>query len=85
MEVDVVKAESPSTSHAEENITPPPHIEPDPWSGFDEFQDLDTPLSIDEMKEKLDEMIGPDQEAALWDARQFVFIQTVSKLIVSCF
>jgi hypothetical protein len=35
---------------------------------------LDTPLLIDEMKEKLDEMIGRDQEAALWDARQFVFI-----------
>jgi hypothetical protein len=27
---------------------------------------------MDEMKEKLDEMIGPDHEAALWDAHQFI-------------
>jgi hypothetical protein len=72
MEVDFVATESLSTGHAEQIITPPPPIELDPWSGFDEFQDLDRPLSIDEMKEKLDEMIGPDQEATLWDARQFV-------------
>ncbi|KAJ7476506.1 hypothetical protein FB451DRAFT_1173370 [Mycena latifolia] len=56
--------------------------EPDPMdvdsesedsNSFDEFQDLEVPISLDEMKEKLDEMIGPDEEAILWDENKIDF------------
>jgi hypothetical protein len=39
------------------------------WSGFDEVQDADRPLSREEMIVQLEEMIGPDQEADLWAMR----------------
>lgn len=43
-------------------------VDLDPWRGFDEFQDRDEPLSIDEMIQRLDDMVGPEEEAEMWDA-----------------
>jgi hypothetical protein len=39
------------------------------WSGFDEVQDADRPLSREDMIIQLEEMIGPEQEADLWAMR----------------
>ncbi|KAJ7277813.1 hypothetical protein C8J57DRAFT_1579380 [Mycena rebaudengoi] len=60
-----------STPEASPSPTPIPNripIEADPWDGFDEFQDLNVPLTLDQMRNELDEMLGPGQEAAHWDA-----------------
>lgn len=67
--------------------TPPPSpppilplVELDPWRGFDEFQDLDNPISLEEMMVQLEEMRGPEEEAKLWDARKYI---STSYLLVS--
>ncbi|KAJ7506447.1 hypothetical protein B0H11DRAFT_2219815 [Mycena galericulata] len=44
----------------------------DEWRGFDEFQDVDIPISREEMICQLDEMIMPDKEERLWDIRNDV-------------
>ncbi|KAJ7224885.1 hypothetical protein C8J57DRAFT_1253129 [Mycena rebaudengoi] len=76
MDIDLVpEVPSPTTLTPEsspEPISIPVEVDPDPWHGFDEFQDLDTPVTLDEMIQQLDDMLGPDQEAAHWDARNTI-------------
>ncbi|KAJ7016308.1 hypothetical protein C8F04DRAFT_1202634 [Mycena alexandri] len=35
-------------------------VDLDEWRGFDEFQDLDEQISLEEMMDALDDMVGPD-------------------------
>ncbi|KAJ7843920.1 hypothetical protein B0H14DRAFT_2778046, partial [Mycena olivaceomarginata] len=53
-----------SSSGTEEPHSMAFNSEVDPWSGFDEFQDLDKPVSREEMMQMLDELLGPGDEPA---------------------
>ncbi|KAJ6574058.1 hypothetical protein B0H19DRAFT_1253814 [Mycena capillaripes] len=44
--------------------------ENDPWNKFDEFQDVNNPVLINEIIERLDDMVGPDEAATLWDVNR---------------
>ncbi|KAJ7166233.1 hypothetical protein C8R46DRAFT_1219984 [Mycena filopes] len=74
--------------------TPPilplsPDGDEDPWSGFDEFQDLDEDISLQEMVDALEDMVGPDEdvfphnddqfgverEARKWDERNIILTE----------
>jgi len=37
------------------------------WRSFDEQEDQEVPISREDMIKELDEMLGPDEEAVLWD------------------
>lgn len=52
----------------------PAEVDIEPWSGFDEFLDVDTPVSLEDMMKQLDEMMGPDNEANLWDVREYTLL-----------
>ncbi|KAJ7131579.1 hypothetical protein C8R43DRAFT_1133792 [Mycena crocata] len=41
----------------------------DEWKMFDEQEDREVPLTRDEMVAELEEMLGPDEEVALWECR----------------
>ncbi|KAJ7152445.1 hypothetical protein C8R46DRAFT_1357483 [Mycena filopes] len=68
---------SGSEDETEDPIAPEPltDAEPDPWSGFDEFQDVDEPLTLDDMADRLAEMLEPEdhldvnEQRALYDDR----------------
>ncbi|KAJ7088927.1 hypothetical protein C8R44DRAFT_892565 [Mycena epipterygia] len=82
MEIDPT-SESACSSSSDEIV--PPSIDLDPWSSFNEFQDLDEPLTLEEMMKKLDEMAGPGDEAAIWDASEpFYFHISSLSNIVAC-
>ncbi|KAJ7670328.1 hypothetical protein B0H17DRAFT_1141917 [Mycena rosella] len=55
-----------ASSSSSNSATPPPD-DSDPWSGFNEFQDLDKPLTLEQMMRNLDDMVGPDEAAMEWD------------------
>ncbi|KAJ7020796.1 hypothetical protein C8F04DRAFT_1196216 [Mycena alexandri] len=61
---------------------PASDVDIDEWHGFDEFQDLDEQVSLEEMLDALDDMVGPDAtnehnqfgvaaEIRRWDERRF--------------
>ena len=45
-------------------------VEIEAWSGFDEVQDRDEPISREEMISRLEEMIGPEDDIELWGTRK---------------
>ncbi|KAJ7027106.1 hypothetical protein C8F04DRAFT_1294979 [Mycena alexandri] len=53
--------DEPLPTHTPNN----PVLEPDPWSDFDEFQDTNNPLTLDEMADQLDEMLDPAEYLSL--------------------
>ncbi|KAJ7215472.1 hypothetical protein GGX14DRAFT_391900 [Mycena pura] len=76
MDVDSTAPEQIEPSPLAENPHPlPTDVDIEPWSGFDEFLDVDTPVSLEEMVKQLDEMMGPDNEAELWDVRNHVLTE----------
>ncbi|KAJ7860177.1 hypothetical protein B0H13DRAFT_2672123, partial [Mycena leptocephala] len=46
---------------------PDPSLPEDEWKSFDEEEDQEVPISREEMIEELNQMLGLDEEAALWD------------------
>jgi hypothetical protein len=48
---------------------PDPSLPEDEWKSFDEEEDQEVPISREEMIEELNQMLGLDKEAALWDFR----------------
>ncbi|KAF8143593.1 hypothetical protein K438DRAFT_2029527, partial [Mycena galopus ATCC 62051] len=61
MDIDSASDSASSAGTEERSIS---SLDPDldPWSGFDEFQDRDEPLSHAEMLQQLEEMMGPGDE-----------------------
>ncbi|KAF7340503.1 hypothetical protein MSAN_02121700 [Mycena sanguinolenta] len=78
-------SDSVSSVGSEPLSSAPSDSDLDPWSAFDEFQDLDEPVSHEEMLEQLEEMLGPgderdddmnldaETEASLWDELHGLF------------
>lgn len=62
MDVDSTMSDSTSCSEPEIHSPSQPDLELDPWSAFDEFQDLDEPITREEMRRNLEDMLGPDEE-----------------------
>jgi hypothetical protein len=48
-----------------------PSVPADEWRSFDEDEDQEVPISREEMIEELNQMLGLDEEAALWDFRAY--------------
>ncbi|KAJ7893696.1 hypothetical protein B0H14DRAFT_3427345 [Mycena olivaceomarginata] len=97
---EVIEQRSPSPSHSHSYSPAPPDLDMcslehissdseddlDPWSAFDEFQDLDQLVSREEMLQQLEEMLGPgdeydddmpldaETEASLWDERNNILM-----------
>jgi hypothetical protein len=75
MDVDAPNGAAASLSDLEEDFKP--HVsrldleeipDADEWKSFDEEQDHDTPISHEEMRKELDEMMDADQQSSLWDS-----------------
>ncbi|KAJ7688114.1 hypothetical protein B0H17DRAFT_1135769 [Mycena rosella] len=47
----------------------------DEWKAFDEAEDNEIPISREEMIQELEDMLGPDEEAELWDCRNQVLTE----------
>jgi hypothetical protein len=54
----------------------------DDWKDFDEVSDVEEPLTREEMVRQLEEILGSDEEGALWDRR--AYFPTLSTLIYRC-
>jgi hypothetical protein len=48
-----------------------PSVPEDEWRSFNEDEDQEVPISREEMIEELNQMLGLDEEAALWDFRAY--------------
>ncbi|KAJ6559292.1 hypothetical protein B0H10DRAFT_1966999 [Mycena sp. CBHHK59/15] len=68
---------NPSCSEHEDNINSDfeEDSELDKWSTFDEQIDKDTPMSFEDMMKELEDMLGPDEEAKLWDSRNEIITE----------
>ena len=47
-------------------------LDAEEWRDFDEEEDQDVPTSREEMLRELEEMLDADEEAALWDIREYI-------------
>ncbi|KAJ7827294.1 hypothetical protein B0H13DRAFT_2373944 [Mycena leptocephala] len=52
-----------------------PSVPADEWRSFDEDEDQEVPISREEMIEELNQMLGLDEEAALWDFRNKILTE----------